>query len=524
MNASVYRTAGWTARVLGNRRRALIAGGVGLALIGLTVGDVLVLPGTMPAQAESAGKAVDVPVNPGAIMSFADVVERVRPAVVSVRVKKKAKGPGGMTRFDGPPGNPFEDNPFEEFFKRFGPPPGLPKLPGPRGPAPHGPKGVAQGSGFFISSDGYVVTNNHVVDGATKVTVTLDDGAEFEARIVGTDDKTDLALLKVDAKRSFTFVDFAEKDVRVGDWVVAVGNPFGLGGTVTAGIVSARGRDIGSGPYDDYIQIDAPINRGNSGGPAFDLTGHVVGVNTAIFSPTGGSVGIGFAIPANVAREVIADLMDDGSVTRGWLGVLIQPVSKDIADSIGLARAEGALVTEPQDDSPAMGAGISAGDVILAVNGKAVSGPKELARLIAGFTPGSRVELTLWRDGVERKVGVTLGELPGSKKVASAGSSDADSALTESRIGLTLAPAASVGAGDRGVAITDVDPDGPAAEKGISAGDVILDVAGKVVATPRDVANGVERVRAAGRKSVLLRLKSGDQTRYVAIPLENDRS
>ncbi|MCC2112649.1 MAG: PDZ domain-containing protein, partial [Hyphomicrobiales bacterium] len=261
-----------------------------------------------------------------------------------------------------------------------------------------------------------------------------------------------------------------------------------------------------------------PINRGNSGGPTFDLYGHVVGVNTAIFSPSGGSVGIGFAIPAAVARDVIADLKDDGSVTRGWLGVMIQPVGEDIAASVGLASAAGAMVTEPQADSPAVSAGISSGDVIVAVNDRKIEGPKELARTIAGFAPGTKVDLTVWRDGAEKHVGVTLGTLPGTMKVA-AKTSSPDEPGTESKIGLMLAPAATVGAGEEGVAITEVDPDGPAAGKGINAGDVILDVGGKAVSTPSDVAKGIERTRAAGRKAVLMRVRSGEQTRYVAVPL-----
>ncbi len=512
MNAPISRKAGWTARVLANRRRALVAGVMGLALFGLTIAQPVVSPNAVPAYAEAAGQAVTVPAQPHAFPSFADIVERVRPAVVSVSVRKS--GRDGMIQFDGPQMNPFEGSPFEDLFKHFG-------RPGPDGRRGHGqraPRAMSQGSGFFISADGYVVTNNHVVDGSDEVTVTLDDGDKLDARVIGTDDKTDLALLKVDTGRTFSFVEFSDTDIRVGDWVVAVGNPFGLGGTVTAGIVSARGRDIGSGPYDDYIQIDAPINRGNSGGPTFDLSGRVVGVNTAIFSPSGGSVGIGFAIPAAVARDVIADLKDDGSVTRGWLGVMIQPVGEDIAASVGLKTAAGAMVTEPQADSPAVSAGIASGDVIVAVNGRKVESPKELARLIAGFAPGTRVDLTIWRDGVEKRLGVTLGTLPGTVRVA-ATTSAPDAPAAESKIGLTLAPAAAVGAGTVGVAITGIDPDGPAAGKGISKGDVILDVGGKAVSTPGDVAKGIERTRAAGRKAVLMRVRSGDETRYVAVPL-----
>ena len=261
---------------------------------------------------------------------------------------------------------------MERFFRRFGGPDGLP--PGLRG-MPKG-RGVVtgQGSGFFISADGYAVTNNHVVDGADKVEVTTDDGKTFKAKVIGTDARTDLALIKVEGGSNFPFAKLSDGKPRIGDWVLAVGNPFGLGGTVTAGIVSARGRDIGNGPYDDFIQIDAPVNKGNSGGPAFDTSGEVMGVNTAIYSPSGGSVGIAFSIPASTVKSVIAQLKDKGSVSRGWIGVQIQPVTPDIADSLGLKKAEGALVAEPQANGPAAKAGIESGDVITAVNGEAGQG------------------------------------------------------------------------------------------------------------------------------------------------------
>ncbi len=262
-----------------------------------------------------------------------------------------------------------------------------------------GPRPVSQGSGFFISEDGYLVTNNHVVEGGSEFTVVMDDGAELDAKLIGTDPRTDLAVLKVDDSRKFTYVDFADDTkVRVGDWVVAVGNPFGLGGTVTAGIVSARGRDIGAGPYDDFIQIDAAVNRGNSGGPAFNLNGEVVGINTAIFSPSGGSVGIAFAIPSSTAKQVVGDLMKDGSVQRGFLGVQIQPVNADIAELLGLTGTKGALVSQAEAGSPANKAGIIAGDVITAVDGKEVASPKELSRLIGGMEPGKPVDITVWRE------------------------------------------------------------------------------------------------------------------------------
>src|SRR3974377_149328 len=300
-------------------------------------------------------------------------------------------------------------SPFDKFFQQFG------DQFGRNAPRPHHPI-VGEGSGFFISADGYAVTHNHVVDHAKTVQVTTDDGAVYKATVVGTDAKTDLALIKVDADKSFPYVSFAEENPRVGDWVVAAGNPFGLGGTVTAGIVSARGRDIGSGPYDDYIQIDAPINKGNSGGPAFNMDGNVIGVNTAIFSPSGGSVGIGFDIPADTAKSVVAQLKEHGSVDRAWLGVQIQPVTTEIADSLGLKKAEGAIVDSAQADSPAAKAGIASGDVITELNGSPVKDSRELARKIGMTAPGSSVKLTLVHKGELKTINLTLGKMPNEQQ------------------------------------------------------------------------------------------------------------
>src|SRR2546423_6412129 len=322
-------------------------------------------------------------------VGFADIVEKVKPSVISVRVK--VDGGARTMSFDGdspfPPGSPME-----RFFKRFGMPDGHGNGQG-TPDTPRGPRGrnftMGQGSGFFISADGYAVTNNHVVDKAESVEVTTDEGKTYTAKVIGTDPKTDIALIKVDGRSDFPFVKFADATPRVGDWVLAVGNPFGLGGTVTAGIVSASGRDIGNGPYDDFIQIDAPVNKGNSGGPAFNTEGDVTGVNTAIYSPSGGSVGIAFSIPASTVKNVIAQLKDKGSVSRGWIGVQIQPVTADIADSLGMKKAEGALVAEPQANGPAAKAGIQSGDVITAVNGEQVKDARELARTIGGLAPGN---------------------------------------------------------------------------------------------------------------------------------------
>src|SRR5262249_41971006 len=301
-----------------------------------------------------------------------------------------------------PPGSPFE-----RFFKRFG--------------APGNPRNheviTGQGSGFLISADGYAVTNNHVVQDADKVQVTTDDGKTYGAKVIGTDSRTDLALIKVDGK-DFPFVKLSDDAPRIGDWVLAVGNPFGLGGTVTAGIVSARGRDIGAGPYDDFIQIDAPVNKGNSGGPSFDVEGNVIGVNTAIFSPSGGSVGIAFDIPADRVKNVAAQLRDKGSVTRGWIGVQIQPVTSEIAEGMGLKKAAGALVSEPQPNSPAAKAGIESGDVITSVDGNSVTDARDLARRISTMAPGTSVKLGMLHQGQEKTMTVTLGTLPNEKAAA----------------------------------------------------------------------------------------------------------
>ena len=349
-------------------------------------------------------------------MGFADIVEKVKPAVISVRVKVNS-GPQ-MMGFDGnmpfPPGSQME-----RFFRRFGMPEVMARSR--RRSTPRQPRNrmvTGQGSGFIISADGYAVTNNHVVDKAETVEVATDDGKTYTAKVIGTDPRTDLALIKVDGRNDFPFVRLGDRAPRIGDWVLAVGNPFGLGGTVTAGIVSARGRDIGAGPYDDFLQIDAPVNKGNSGGPTFDVDGNVIGVNTAIFSPSGGSVGIAFAIPAETVKTVVAQLKDKGSVTRGWIGVQIQPVTAEIADSLGLKTPQGALVADPQANGPAAKAGIVAGDVITAVNDAPVKDARDLAKQIGALAPGSTAKLTVWRKGEEKTLSLTLGELPKRRKRA----------------------------------------------------------------------------------------------------------
>ncbi len=444
--------------------------------------------------------------------SFADVVDRVKSSVVSVKVKVAAGGDAdmesqGMPHF--PPGSPFD-----HFFKHFG----MPDDNDGDSPMPHRHphSSMAQGSGFFISSDGYIVTNNHVVDHATEVTVTTADGKTIAAKVIGTDPKTDIALLKVKDAGTYPFVSFASQSPRVGDWVIAVGNPFGLGGTVTAGIVSARGRDIGSGPYDDFLQIDAPVNHGNSGGPTFNTDGEVVGVNTAIFSPSGGSVGIGFAIASDVVKNVVQQLKDTGVVARGWLGVEIQPVTPDLADSLGVKNASGALVAKETAKSPAEAAGVKVGDVITAVNGDTVADPKDLARRIAALGPQKTADLAIWRNGAQQTIAVTLGAMPMDKEANAEAPAKAEEATPFAKLGLSLERAR----GGEGVAIADVDPDSVAADRGLQAGDVILEAGGKPVTRPGEVAEAFAAAKADGHKSVLLRVKSGDAVRFVALPVQ----
>jgi serine protease Do len=489
---------------------ASVVAGLGVAVYGLDS-----LPDGFGMLATPAHAQVNNNINAVAQpIGFADIVQRVKPSVISVKVTMKDnKAADAGDRNDG---SDQSGPPMERFFRQFGGPEGAP----PGTHEHHGGHGVmmGQGSGFFISPDGYAVTNNHVVEDASKVEVTTDDGKTYTAKVIGTDKRTDLALIKVEGGSDFPFAKLAAGKPRIGDWVLAVGNPFGLGGTVTAGIVSANGRDIGNGPYDDFLQIDAPVNKGNSGGPAFNMQGEVVGVNTAIYSPSGGSVGIAFSIPAPTVKSVIAQLKDKGSVSRGWIGVQIQPVTQDIADSLGLKKAEGALVAEPQANGPAAKAGIESGDIITAVNGQPIKDARELARTIGGLAPGAAVKLDVLHKGNDEAINLTLGELPAMQEA------NADPARESNvpQLGLTVAPASSVaGAGKNGVVITDIDPKGAAAQKGFKEGDVILQVAGKNVANPDDVRDAIKTAHADSKNNVLMRVRSGDASHYVAVPLGN---
>ncbi|GJE26976.1 Do family serine endopeptidase [Methylobacterium organophilum] len=492
------------------RRRALASVAAAALVAGGAAGVGFVDAGH-PAFAQALPKTpIETPDHPPG--SFAGIVNKVKPGVVSVKVKlddsadaDDEDGSGGQNLQQVPPQ-------LREFFKRFGQN-GGPGMPQQR----RGQRG-AVGSGFIISADGYVVTNNHVVDHSKTVQVTLDDNRTLDAKVIGKDAKTDIALLKINEAGSYPYVQFGKAAPQVGDWVVAIGNPFGLGGTVTAGIVSARGRDIGAGPYDDFLQIDAPINKGNSGGPTFNVNGEVVGVNTAIASPSGGSVGLAFAIPAETVQAVVDQLRTDGKVVRGYLGVQIQPVTKDIADGLGLDKAKGALVDHAEDGTPAAKAGLKSGDVIEAVDGTPINDAKELSRKIAGLKPGTAVKLAYLRNGKSDTATVELGALPTDGKAATSGGGSSSNG--QPRLGLSLAPAGDVGLGDQGVAVMEVDPDGPAAAKGIEQGDVILDVAGTAVTKPSEVAAQIRAAESNGRKAVLMRVKSQKgQTRFVAVAL-----
>jgi serine protease Do len=436
---------------------------------------------------------------------FADVVEKVKPAVIGIRAKVEQETGDEQL----PPDMP---NPFRQFGtpKDTTEPPKRPRI------------GLSQGSGFFISADGYAVTANHVIARGRGIEITTDDGKTYPAKLVGADPVTDLALLKVEGGGEFPFVRLSERAPRIGEWVVVVGNPFGLGGTVTAGIVSARTRQIKlASHHNDFIQIDAPVNKGNSGGPAFDVDGNVIGVNSAIFSPTGGSIGIGFAIPAATVSTIVAKLRDKGTVTRGWLGVQIQAVTPEIAQAIGLTKPQGALVAAAEPNSPATKAGLMSGDVITAVGGQPVKDDRDLAKRVSDMAPGESIDVSIFRKGAETIVKVTLGQLPMRRSEAPAASERHEVPVTAAdpaKLGLTLAPAANLGPGGEGVMIMEVDPDGVAADRGLEVGDVILEVGGQVAKTPADVHKALSDARRQGRHVALMRVKSGDETKYVAVP------
>jgi serine protease Do len=453
---------------------------------------------------------------------FSELAEKLTPAVVNVATMNKAAPRPGA---DAGHGTPFDEFLHDFFGERDG---NGGEGGGGAPPAPS-PRSQSLGSGFIIDASGLVVTNNHVIADADRITVTLSDDTNLPAEVVGRDVVTDLALLKVTAKQPLPVVGWGDSNkARVGDWVLAIGDPFGLGGTVTAGILSARAREINAGPYDDFLQTDASINRGNSGGPMFNMAGEVIGINTAIYSPSGGSIGIGFAIPANLARPVVEQLAATGEVARGWLGVRIQPMTSAIAESIGLDKARGALVTDVDSDGPAAAAGMQAGDVVVTFDGKPVDRSRQLPRLVAGTTAGKEVPLTLWRDGKEMPFKVTIGPLDPQKLVAARAPEPepaADAAVTA--LGLSLARITPqlrlryrLGDDVTGVLVVGVAGDAPASEQGVAAGDIVARVGRDAVATPEEVVEKVAAARQAQRHSVLLRLERKGVGRYVAVPVE----
>ena len=444
------------------------------------------------------------------LRGFEDVVDRVKPAVFGISAKV------------------IEEEPTDDqgFLPQFGEQPDPPQESGeppdpPQGEEPPRPT-TSQGSGFFISSDGYAITTSHVIEHGTSMEIETDDGKSYPAKLVGSDPQSDIALIKVDGGNRFRFVEISDKAPRIGEWVIAVGNPFGLGGTVTAGIVSARARDISPGSYDDFIQIDAPVNQGNSGGPTFDLTGKVIGVNSAIVSPTGGSVGIGFAIPAETVKAVAAELREKGTMVRAWIGVRLQPITPEIAEGLDLNDTQGALVADPVPGAPAAKAGILSGDVIASLNGEALKDDRELARKVSEMAPGTQVKLGMIRQGKKETVRLTLAQLPSPRSEPPAiaeGPKTPESNADPASLGLTLVPGKGLAPDADGVIVAKVDPDGIAAERGFQAGDVILDVAGNSVKLPSDVKKALSDAQGKSRRNVIARVRTGDFTRFVAIPV-----
>jgi len=507
--------------------------GVAAALVVVTGlgGAAAVISDTAPVAAQTGlgGNQVITP------STFTELAATVTPAVVAIR-SEGGPGNGGEEAWRLP-----RDHPFNEFFERFFGDPenfqqfqrrfgerGEPGEPGQQFRFRGQPR-QAQASGFVISPEGHVVTNEHVIRDAGTITVVTNDEQEYQAEVIGTDPRTDLAVIKIEADADLPYVGFTSTEAQVGDWVLAVGNPFGLGGSVTSGIVSARGRHIGSGPYDDFLQIDAAVNRGNSGGPTFNLDGEVVGVNTAIYSPNGGSVGIGFAIPASIASEVVGQLIEHGEITRGWLGVSIQTVTPEIAQTIGLDRPTGAIVAEVFEDSPAAAAGIVPGDVILGVGDREIQSSRDLARVVADIAPGSASDLTVHRDRREQTVAVEIGTMPENPRLAGLPEEDQAEPQAEPEpeqerladLGLSVAPASQVDDDPdaRGVVVTEIRPGSEADDKGISEGDRILRVSGVEVNTPAELNDALASARDDGLSSVLVLLRSRDGQRFVTLEL-----
>jgi serine protease Do len=460
---------------------------------------------------------------------FADLAERLLPTVVNisttqvVRPERPQAAPG-QRRPEAPqfpPGSPFEEF-FRDFFDRQG-------RGGPQDQAPR--RAQSLGSGFIIDPSGFVVTNNHVIAEADEIKVTLHDNTQLNAKLVGRDPKTDLAVLKVESSKPLPSVGFGNSDnVRIGDWVLAIGNPFGLGGTVTAGILSARARDINSGPYDDFLQTDAAINRGNSGGPLFNMNGEVVGINTAIYSPTGGSIGIGFAVPSSLAKNVVEQLREFGRTKRGWLGVNIQTVTDEIAESLGLEKARGALVARVTEKGPAEKSGIQSGDVIVRFDGRDVTDMRRLPRIVAETAVGKAVKVELWRKSKMMELDVTLGELEENEPQAATNQRQRpqqQGAAPIEALGMQLTALSpelrekfQVPENSKGVLVTRVDEGSTAAERGLRAGDVIVEVAQQEVTQPSEVLEKVQEARRGNRRSVLIMVERAGEQRFVGLPVD----
>jgi len=474
---------------------------------------------SLPFVIDSSTAAVAAPAPVSGIIaeggSFAAIVEADKPAVVTITTTMKAEDVSD----DG------DSSPMDEQFRQFFQQQGIP-LPRQAPQQKPGQQAMALGSGFIIGADGTIVTNNHVIDKAQSIKVTLDDGTELPAKLLGADPKSDLAVLKIDSSTPLTTINWGDSNkLKLGDQILAIGNPFGIGTTVTAGIVSARGRDLHSGPYDDFIQIDAPINHGNSGGPLVDRDGKVVGINTAIYSPNGGSVGVGFAIPSDEAKSIVAKLEKNGSIDHGYLGIQIQPVTADVADAVGLVKQQGALVAAVTADSAAARAGVKTGDVVTGLGDEQIKSPKDLSRLVADMTPGAKQKLTVWREGKSTELAITIGGNDVETKQVAANGEDGGAQLTGPSIGVALAdltPDAreelKLPKGVNGALIAKVNPDKTAAAAGIQTGDVIVSVNDRRVKDAREAKAAVAEAAKSGRKSVLLLIERGGNTTFVAVP------
>lgn len=513
---------------LNRRRTAALGVGLGAALA-LSPMVWAENPNNPPQATPAAPQTMTSPIALIQQQSFAPLVKKVSPAVVNISVTQTAGADATAEEPEGMPSPGFPNSPFDEFLRRFF------EQQNPNGQRhlfPHTPgsdaRRIALGSGFIIDPSGYVVTNSHVVGDAAKVEVTLQDDSKYPAKIIGRDPKTDIAVLKIKAEKALPYVTFGDSSgAQVGDWVMAVGNPFGLGGTVTTGIISARGRDIHSGPFDDFLQIDAPINRGNSGGPTFNLDGQVIGINTAIYSPNGGSVGISFAVPSNVAKTVVEQLKEHGKVSRGWLGVQIQEITPAIAASLGLQGEHGALVALVTPNSPGARAGLKQGDVILSFNGNEVGRLRDLPRLVAATAPDTIAKLTVWRNGQTEEFHTTVGELLNTDQVASAtGGQEEEQPARAEAFGMHFGPLTNalrqelrLAKDVHGVAITRVDPGSAADDVGLSEGDIIVAIDQQPVNSPREAVAKLKEVAASAKKSALLLLNRHGITQYVGVSL-----